>query len=196
MSSGPKSLWDYEVFARANFADGRATAEANVFYYDMRDAQRSEGIIVRTPSGLPAGFANLFNVPKREAMAREGQLSWMFSRSFSATAAIGLLKTKFVRGDEESAAFEDNEFDRSPHFTGSLAIDWKPTDRARLSAQVRHLIPTSPTRRNSLSFALERHECRCPRRISNRRRVDLRAGAKPLGRVQDAGSVHSSGRRS
>lgn len=133
-----ESLWDYEVFVRGNFADGRATAEANVFYYDMRDAQRSEGIIVRTPSGLPAGFANLFNVPKARSYGAEGQLSWKFSKSFSATTAIGLLGTKFVRGDEESAAFEGNEFDRSPHFTGSLAIDWRPTGRARLSAQVRH----------------------------------------------------------
>ena len=150
-----ESLWDYEVFARANFADGRATAEANVFYYDMREAQRSEGIIVRTPSGLPAGFANLFNVPKARSYGAEGQLSWKFSRYFSATAAIGLLSTKFVRGDEESAAFEGNEFDRSPHFTGSLAIDWKPTDRARLSAQVRHHSPyfTDPENSPELRIA-------------------------------------------
>jgi iron complex outermembrane recepter protein len=136
-----ETLWDYEIFARAEFAGGRATAEANVFYYDMRDAQRSEGIIVRTPSGLPAGFANLFNVPKARSYGAEGQLNWRFDKSLSAKVAVGLLGTKFIRSDTESAAFEGNEFDRAPHLTGSLAIDWKPTDRARISAQVRHHSP-------------------------------------------------------
>ena len=133
-----ETLWDYEIFARAEFAGGRATAEANVFYYDMRDAQRSEGIIVRTPSGLPAGFANLFNVPKARSYGAEGQLNWRFDKSLSVKVAAGLLGTKLVRGDTESAAFEGNEFDRAPHLSGSLAIDWKPTQRSRISAQIRH----------------------------------------------------------
>ena len=133
-----ETLWDYELFARAEFADGRGSASANVFYYDMRDAQRSEGIFIPTPSGRFVGFANLFNVPKARSYGAEGQLSWRASPRLSASVAIGLLATKLMKTDDESANFAGNEFDRSPHFTGSVAVDWEPADKLRLSAQVRH----------------------------------------------------------
>jgi outer membrane receptor protein involved in Fe transport len=133
-----ESLWDYEAFARAEFAEGRGTLEANIFYYDMKDAQRAQPIAVRTPSGRTAGFANLFNVPKARSYGAEGQLNWRFGKSLSATVSAGLLATKIVRTDVESAGLEGNEFDRSPHFTGSASVDWKPVDRLRLSAQLRH----------------------------------------------------------
>ena len=136
-----ESLWDYEIFARAELAGGHATAEANLFYYDMRNAQRSKPILIRTPSGRPAGFANLFNVPKARSYGAEGQLNWRFDKTLSLTVAVGLLGTEIIRTDAESAGLEGNEFDRSPHFTGSAAIDWKPIDRLRISAQVRRHSP-------------------------------------------------------
>jgi outer membrane receptor protein involved in Fe transport len=134
-------LWDYELFAKASFAGGRARATANLFYYDMRDAQRAEDIFVRTPSGRFAGFANLFNVPKARSYGAEAELSWQLTDSVSTRLAIGLLDTKLVRTEGESAVFHGNQFDRSPHFTGAAAIDWWATERLRLSAQVRHHSP-------------------------------------------------------
>lgn len=136
-----ETLWDYEIFARGEFAGGRAIATANLFYYDMRDAQRSQGILIQTPSGRPAGFANLFNVPKARSYGAEGQLTWRADDKLSTTLAIGLLGSKFVKTDAESADFAGNEFDRSPHFSGSAAVDWKPAKQLRLSAQVRHHSP-------------------------------------------------------
>ena len=55
--------------------------------------------------------------------------------------AIGLLDTKMVRTEGESAVFDSNQFDRSPHFTGAAAVDWRATQRLRLSAQLRHHSP-------------------------------------------------------
>ena len=133
-----ETLWDYEIFARAEFAGGRAVATANLFYYDMRNAQRSQPVVIRTPTGAPVNFANLFNVPKAQSYGVEGQMLWRASDRLSATIAAGLLRTKFVRTDSESARFQGNEFDRAPRFTGSLALDWKPVPELRLSAQVRH----------------------------------------------------------
>jgi len=133
-----ETLWDYELFARAEFADGWGSASANVFYYDMRDAQRSESILIPTPSGRFVGFANLFNVPKARSYGAEGQLRWRATTRLSTSVAVGFLGTRFVETDDESANFSGNEFDRSPHFTGSVAIDWEPADELRLSAQVRH----------------------------------------------------------
>lgn len=134
-------LWDYELFAKARFAGGRGTASANLFYYDMRDAQRAEDILVRTPSGRFAGFANLFNVPKARTYGAEAELSWRVTDALSTRLAIGLLDTKIVRTEGESAVFHGNQFDRSPHFTGAAAVDWWATEKLRLSAQVRHHSP-------------------------------------------------------
>ena len=145
-------LWDYEMFARAKFAGSRGTASANLFYYDMRNTQRAEDIFVTTPSGRTAGFANLFNVPKARSYGAEAELSWRFADALSTRVAIGLLGTKMVRTEGESAVFAGNEFDRSPHFTGAAAVDWRATERLRLSAQVRHRSPyfSDPKNRREL----------------------------------------------
>ena len=134
-------LWDYELFARGKFAGGRGTAAVNIFYYDIRDAQRAEDVFVTTPSGRTAGFANLFNVPKARSYGAEAELSWQATDSLSTRLAIGLLDTKIVRTEGESAVFHGNQFDRSPHFTGAAAVDWWATERLRLSAQLRHHSP-------------------------------------------------------
>ena len=134
-------LWDYELFAKAKFAGGRGNASANVFYYDIRNAQRAEDIFVTTPSGRIAGFANLFNVPKARSYGAEAELSWRVTDAFSTRIAVGLLDTKMVRTEGESAVFDGKQFDRSPHFTGAIALDWRATERLGLSAQVRHHSP-------------------------------------------------------
>ena len=136
-----ESLWDYEVFARANLAGGRATATANIFYYDMRNAQRLKGILIFTPTGNRVGFANLFNVPKARTYGAEAELDWHADDTLSGKIAIGLLGSKVVKTNAESADWIGNEFDRSPHFSGAIAVDWKPSERLRLSAQLKHHSP-------------------------------------------------------
>jgi outer membrane receptor protein involved in Fe transport len=167
-----ETLWDYELFARARFAQGRATATANLFYYDMRDAQRAEDISVVTPSGRRAGFANLFNVPKARTYGAEAQLDWQFSETLNARFAAGLLATKILRTDAESAHLKGNAFDRSPHFTGAAAIDWRPADRFDLSAQVRHHSSYFSDAENSSAL-----------KISSATNVDARAAYR-LGKVE------------
>jgi iron complex outermembrane recepter protein len=150
-----ETLWDYELFARSRFADGRATASVNLFAYDMRNAQRAEDILVFTPSGRRAGFANLFNVPKARSYGAEAELDWHASDTLSAKVAVGLLDTKMIRVDAESAHLQGNEFDRSPRFTGSAAIDWRPTERLRLSAQLRHHSPYFSDPENTPKFRVD-----------------------------------------
>ncbi len=141
MSSRLSGCGTIELFGRAKFAGGRGNPHANVFYYDMRDAQRAEDVTIFTPSGRPAGFANLFNVPKARSYGAEAELSWRVTDALSTRLAVGLLGTKMVRTEGESEAFAHNEFDRSPHFTGAAAVDWRPLAQLRLSAQVRHHSP-------------------------------------------------------
>jgi outer membrane receptor protein involved in Fe transport len=144
-----ESLWDYELFGRAELAGGRGSASANLFYYDMRNAQRSEDIAIFTPTGLRVGFANLFNVPKARSYGAEGQLRWRFDDALSGSVAVGLLGTKVVRSAGDVPAIEGKQFDRSPHFSASAAVDWAPAKRLRLSAQLRHHSPYFTDPRNS-----------------------------------------------
>jgi len=148
-----ESLWDYELFARADF--GRISVDANLFYYAMRDAQRSEDIAIFTPTGGRVGFANLFNVTKARSYGAEGQLRWRFSSELSTSVAVGFLGTRIVRSDDEVPEIEGNEFDRSPHFTGSAAVDWAATRRLRLSAQVRHHSPYYADQQNTPATRIE-----------------------------------------
>lgn len=131
-------LWNYELFARAELAGGRATASANLFYNDIQNAQRADPITILTPDGRRVGFASLFNVPKARSYGAEGELHWRATGKLSVRVAVGLLDTKVVRSDPESLDLDGNQFDRSPHFTGSAAIDWRPSPRLRASAQIRH----------------------------------------------------------
>jgi len=131
-------LWDYELFTRAKLAGGALTAEANLFYYDMRDAQRAKEIQIPSPSGFPVGFADLFNVPKARSYGLEASLDWRPSRRISAAIALGLLDTKILRAEGAYDEYQGKQFERSPHFTASAWIDWRPLQRLRLSAQMRH----------------------------------------------------------
>jgi outer membrane receptor protein involved in Fe transport len=49
---------------------------------------------------------------------------------------VGLLRTRIVDAGA-AAAFKGKQFQRSPKFTLSAAIDWRPVQRLLLSAQLR-----------------------------------------------------------
>jgi iron complex outermembrane receptor protein len=132
-----ETLWDFEAFARARLAEG-VNASANLFYYDMHDAQRARDIRVIAPAGFPIGFADLFNVPKARSYGLEGELDWRVSRRLSARTALGVLRTRFVRSAPGYEEFAGNQFARSPHFSAAGSIDWSATRRLRLSAQARY----------------------------------------------------------
>lgn len=144
-----ESLWDYEIFTRTELEGGRFVASTNLFYYDMRNAQHSESIGIRTPSGAIVGFANLFNVPKAHSYGLEADASYRFSNVLTVRAATGFLGSKVTETNAESEKLQGKEFDRSPHFSGSAAVDWKPAANLQLSAQLRHHGPYASDPENS-----------------------------------------------
>jgi outer membrane receptor protein involved in Fe transport len=143
-----ETLWDYELFARAGRPGGRLTATANLFYYDMRDSQRAEPIRILTPSGIPVGFADLFNVPRARSYGLEAGVEWRAGNRFSARLALGLLDTRITDAGQVNTLFQDKQFARAPHLSGSAAVDWQPMDRLRLAAQLRHHSPYFSDNRN------------------------------------------------
>ncbi len=132
-----ETLWDTEVFARASFSGGRLLLSANAFNYAMRNSQRADPIIIFTPTGRRVGFANLFNVPRARSRGLEATADWRAGPDLSLRGSIGLLATKTIRTDSGTAAYQGKQFDRSPHFTGAIVLDWRPFRNLNLSAQVR-----------------------------------------------------------
>ena len=130
-------LWDYELFARAQLAGG-FRASANLFYYDMKDAQRLKSIIVPAPGGLPVGFADLFNAPKARSYGAEAEVGWRPDERLSARLSVGLLRTKLIDAGPDYPDFDGNAFARSPRLSAAAAVDWAAAARLRLSAQGRY----------------------------------------------------------
>ena len=130
---GAETLWDYELFGRASFADGRIRVRTNLFFYDMRDAQRAQPYAV-----LGVGFADMFNVPKASSYGAEAQIEWRPDKRFSAVGGIGLLRTKIVKTGANYVRFEGNEFQRAPHVTATASVDWRPARSCLVSAQARY----------------------------------------------------------
>lgn len=130
-------LWNYELFARATLAGGRVGASANLFHYDMRDAQRAQPITIPAPGGSLVTFADLFNVPKARSYGLEALLDWKASDSLSLRGGVGLLRTKIIDSGDYPL-FEGKQFQRAPRFSASAAVSWRPVERLHLSAQLRH----------------------------------------------------------
>jgi outer membrane receptor protein involved in Fe transport len=134
---GSESLWNYELFFRASPAP-RLSLSANLFHTKMRNSQRARTIPFRIPGGPTAFFAAISNVPRARTYGAELTAEWRPSERLSARAALGLLDTKILA----TAAVDDpalgKQFQRSPHLTASMSIDWRPLKSLRLSAQARH----------------------------------------------------------
>ena len=132
-----ETLWDKELFARGSLAGGRLQVDANLFDYAMKNAQRAEPVVLFTPTGRAVGFSNLLNVPRARSRGFELTVDARASARLSGRVALGLLGTKITRTDSESASFQGRQFDRSPHFSGAVGVNWTPVQAVQLSAQVR-----------------------------------------------------------
>lgn len=132
-----ETLWDYELFARARLSPAM-TASLNLFYYDMRNAQRAKDIVITGPGGFGVGFADMFNVDKARSFGLEAEFEWRPSERLASRFALGLLDTKVIRAGEGYEEFAGKEFGRSPHLSAAASVDWDATTRLRLSAQARH----------------------------------------------------------
>jgi len=133
---GVETLWDYELYARLTVRPGLKLA-TNLFHYDQRDAQRAQPIAIKAPNGQTVIFADLFNIPKARTYGLETEVDWRLSERFQARLGLGLLNTKITKTETANGGFEGKDFGRAPHFSGSAAIEWRPVDQLRLSAQAK-----------------------------------------------------------
>ena len=133
-----ETLWNYEAFLRGSFARGAGTFAANMFYNDIKDAQRPQTVEIRLPNGsslFPTEFAN---APAAETYGAEFELGWRASRRLHLTGGLGLLRARINETLLPRDPSLGKAFQRSPKLSASAAIDWRPLDALRVSAQVRH----------------------------------------------------------
>jgi iron complex outermembrane recepter protein len=132
-----ETLWAYEVFARARLAGGKLTLAGNLFRYEMQDAQRSQAIAFVLPDGQVAFATEVANAPRAWSMGLEFDAQWRPTARLNLAMAIGLLDTRITRTLEAVDPMLGKEFQRSPHFTGTASVEWRPVEPVRLSAQLK-----------------------------------------------------------
>ena len=135
---GRETLWSYEVFARGSFADDRLSWSANLFHTAFRDSQRARTRAYSVPGGRTAFWAEIRNVPKSESQGLEVSADWKISGRFQVRGGLGLLKTRIIDAGNADPTIAGNEFQRAPALSFSASADWRPVDRFRLNASLRH----------------------------------------------------------
>jgi len=133
----PEYLWDYEGFIRAAVLGGTVNLNGNLFYNDFRDAQRTFGICVPTPTGC-VGLEEVVNDPRAHSYGAELQTGYAATPTLTLRASGGLLWTRVTKTVVPTDPILGKEFSGAPRFMGTLAADWKPVRRLSLFAQVRH----------------------------------------------------------
>jgi iron complex outermembrane recepter protein len=132
-----ESLWNYEGFLRASLVEGRARLSVNVFESRMRDAQRGQLAVVAAPCGLSPSRTLIGNAPSARTRGAEMQLDWRATPQLDLGVGLGLLNTRVLRTELPNDPTLNREFQRSPSFSGSARVVYRPTSIWRLSANLR-----------------------------------------------------------
>lgn len=135
---GAETLWNYEAFVRAAFANGKAWVAANLFYADKHDAQRATFRTFVGPTGLVAGWAEIDNLPRAESYGLELDLRLQPRESLSIRWGVGLLHTRILETLHPLDTRLGKPFQRAPRLTMSGSVEWRPIRTLLLSAQLRH----------------------------------------------------------
>ncbi len=132
----PEYLWDYEAFVRAAFLGGALNLNANLFYNDIRDAQRTLDVCFPTPTGC-VGLSGIANAPRAHSSGAELEIGYKPAANLTLRGAGGLLWTRLTKTLLPGDAILGKEFGGAPRFTGTAGVDWAPVRSLSLSAQVR-----------------------------------------------------------
>lgn len=123
---------------RSTFADGRGSLAANLFYNDIRNAQRQQLVPVAVTGGGTVFATEFANAPRARTYGAEVELAWTSGNRLSLRLGAALLRTRVVQTVLATDPTRDKEFQRSPRFSAAAGVDWRPLEALRLSASLRH----------------------------------------------------------
>jgi len=128
-----ESIWNYELFTRANLLDDRLMLSGNLFYMDFRNAQYNISKYI-SPT---LTYAYTINAEKAHSYGVEIGADYLLLDNLTIKGSAGILRTKI---DEiaYNDTYEGNEFAKSPGYMLSLGASWDATEKLTISGQVRH----------------------------------------------------------
>ena len=133
----PEYLWDYEAFVRADLLGGALSLNANLFYNDMRNAQRTLNFCIPIPQGC-AEISDVANAPRGHSYGAELEADYRIAEGLRVHSGLGILRTRLTKTIKLDDPIAGKEFAASPGWTAAGSIEWEPVARLRLSSQVAH----------------------------------------------------------
>lgn len=144
-----ETVWNYELFTRASLMEDRLFLSGNLFYMEYDNAQHS---ITQTVNGTT--YIHTINADKSDAYGLELAADFRATEALTLRASLGLLSTEITKFSD-AAAYEGNEFSRSPGKMLSLAVGWDVTDKLNLGGQVRYVDGYYSDTANSETYAVD-----------------------------------------
>lgn len=144
-----ETIWNYELFTRAELLDGRMSVTGNLFFMDYKDAQHNISTMI---NGL--NYMQTVNAQSAESYGMELGVDYRPTDRLTLRGSLGLLHTEFKQFDEKPA-YEGNEFARAPGKMLTLGASWDATDRLNLGGQVRYIDGYYSNTANDAAFAVD-----------------------------------------
>jgi iron complex outermembrane recepter protein len=131
-----ETLWNYEAYLRAGLVEG-VQLNANIFYTDFNNAQRSTTTVTTNPIGETVFEVTVGNVPSSRSYGAELELDAQVARKLNVRAGIGLLNTKITQTPDPLDPIRGGQFASAPKWSFSAGVDWEPVRGWKLDAQLR-----------------------------------------------------------
>ncbi|WP_460423447.1 TonB-dependent receptor [Pseudomonas sp. ZL2] len=145
-----ESIWNYELFSRANLLDDRLILSSNLFYMDFKDAQYNIPVVISP--GVAQSYT--INAEKAHAYGLELSADYRVLDNLTLKASAGTLRTRIDK-ISSNADYQANEFARSPGYTLSFGPSWDITDKLNFNVQVRHLDGYYSDTANTSSYSVK-----------------------------------------
>jgi outer membrane receptor protein involved in Fe transport len=171
-----ETVWNYELFGRAQLLNDSLFLTGNLFYSDFTDAQRF--VVVAIP-GL-VGQAMTVNAEKAKSYGLELGIDYRPIDTLRLTGGLGLLRTKVTKFSSASVDFLGNEFSNSPSYMLSLGADWDFARNWTLGGTVRFTDGYYSTDNNDPQLA-----------VSGYTVADLRLSYRPRDDIEIFGYVNN-----
>lgn len=129
-----ETLWNYELFTRANLIDNKLFLTGNVFYMDLKNAQRYVNVL------LTSGVVQPYTVNAEEAHAygAEFAVNYAVLDNLNLKAGAGIMRTEIDKMSSNTS-YEGDEFQKSPGYTLTFGTSWDVTEKINLSGDVRYI---------------------------------------------------------
>lgn len=146
-----ETVWNYELFTRANLFDDKLFVTGNLFYMKYKNAQHN---IIQNVGGTT--YIHTINADKSEAYGLEVSADYRPTEALSLQASLGLLSTEITQFSD-ATSYVGNEFARAPGHMFSLGASWDVNDQLNVAGQLRYVDGYYSDTANSAGYAVDNY---------------------------------------